>query len=85
MIQDVASRKVMVLKTAPEVHGRDIQTLIGKPVEFSKNVENGDFPSYYDLKIPGAARKSPAAKSDHDIDDADIAGALADNGREYFE
>ena len=68
----------MVLKTAPDVHGRNVTCQIGAPQDYTKNAESGDFPQHYDLQIPGARRSA----ADHLVDEADIAGALGDSGHQ---
>ena len=55
MVQSVQNKKVMVLRTAPEVYGRQLTAQIGAPQDYSRNVESGSFPSYIDLKIPNAS------------------------------
>ena len=52
MVQSVQNKKVMVLRTAPEVHGRQLTAQIGAPQDYSRNVESGSFPSHLDLTIP---------------------------------
>ena len=66
----------MVLKSVPDVHGRDVDSQIGAPQDYSRNAENGDFPAHYDLRIPGGQAKSGQNR----VSEADIAGALGDAG-----
>lgn len=48
--------RVMILRSIPEVHGKDISREIGAPQDYAKNKENGTFPDSYDLNVPGAVR-----------------------------
>lgn len=72
----------MVLRSEPEVHGRHLAAVIGQPMEYTKNVESGQFAQHYDLRIPAAAETSRPSIS---YDEVDIAGALNDGEKNVQE
>lgn len=73
----------MVLKSAPSVSGAQVREVIGKPVDYARNKEAGNFPDSYDLRIPGAG----VEPSDEDLagalDDIRLSSAAQRDEREY--
>jgi len=63
----------MVLKQSPEIFGKHLNREIGSPTDYQKNLESGEFPSSYDLRIPASG-----SSNNDDLDDNDLAGALGD-------
>ena len=48
--------RVLILRTIPEVFGKEIDQAIGAPQDYNKNKQSETFPDSYDLRIPGAER-----------------------------
>ena len=69
----------MILRSIPEVHGKNISQEIGAPQDYSKNKESGSFPDSYDLKVPGAGRA--AADEPQEVEMKEGANAASPVGR----
>ena len=46
--------RVMILRSVPEVFGKDVTSEIGAPQDYTKNKQKASFPDSYDLRVPGA-------------------------------
>ena len=60
----------MILRSTPEVFGKDINREIGAPQDYSKNKEADSFPDSYDLKLPGAQHS--AAFQNEEIEEVEM-------------
>lgn len=65
----------MVVKTAPEVHGRHVNSQIGEPEDYLKNAESGVFATHYDLRIP-LPEGQGGSSGPPETDEFDLSGAL---------
>ena len=50
----------MILRSVPEVFGKDVTSEIGAPQDYTKNKQKASFPDSYDLRVPGAERPAAA-------------------------
>lgn len=47
----------MILKSKPQVYGKDVTQLIGQPRDYVTNSKEATFPNSYDLRVPGVRRQ----------------------------
>ena len=64
--------RVMILRSVPEVFGKDVRSEIGAPQDYTKNKQKASFPDSYDLRVPGAER--PAAAETMEVEVSAAAG-----------
>ena len=62
--------RVLVLKSAPQVFGEHVDSVIGSPKDYNSNKESGQFAEHYDLRIP------PSRDAKDSLSKEDLAGAL---------
>ena len=52
--------RVLILRSVPQVFGKEVTSVIGAPQDYVKNEQGGSFPDSYDLRVPGAERPAGA-------------------------